>query len=476
MCPVAAKRRVLFGLWCSIIIAAACGSRRVRTDLPREERGVAVLTAIVLEFKEALRERRFDDATDLLEELEEGVADADGITRSHPDFDDVARAATKARPALQRMVRKDAVEKLVAELQTEVAAAERLNTEVESAGPSSARLARLRDTAATIETLLAEGDELGDEHTWADLRPGFAKKLGRCRRHLAEYGWVLRLTEELEPRLSAALAAEAVANDREAPAAERLQAGREAMAAFRDCVALSARYRAQPGYSDTVKIRTELGEVSIDEAGLTCEFRRVAIESRLAILEWGGTVEGIVGRVRDVMQRMRATATADAEIAVTGEAIEVLAHCAYALRRAAEAQGFDASARFDTPFGQLNALRLAEACAQERDQLGAKNPTMQWRAGLEHLRQLAAEARAGAEAAKRARDLGAKVTHLSAALSGYEECVEQARFLGQRGSIQGAQPHARERAAVRKLGQSCKKQRTRVGKLLAKAKRANRDR
>ena len=458
---------------CLCVSAAlvGCGSRRVRTDLPREERGVAVLTEIVLEYKDALRARDFEEAEDLLEELEDGVAGADGITRSHPDFEDVALAAQKARPAFERMVRKDKIEKLIARMQTEIADAEQLSEQLDRAGPSSRRVGGLRDASRALEEMLAEGESYQDDKTYAGVAPGFAERLGRYQAQVAEYGWILRLMDELGPRLEAAVRAEEIVASA-APAAERLQAGHDAVAAFGDCRALTTAYREEPGYSDTLKIQTAIGEVSIDEAGLTCEFRRVAAQNRVATLEWELEIRAVTDQVTAALNQLAGADGPDAALAVTGEALEALAECTRALRKTDEHAGFDSAVKFETPLGRLNALRLREACRSEGERIGSKNPTLQWKSGLARLRKRAGDARAEAAAAKRAESVEDKVTHLSAAVGGFQECMEQARFLGLGKGVRGAKPSARDKAEVKRLGTSCRKQHGRAARLLKKAKRA----
>jgi hypothetical protein len=454
-------------------VTFACASRRSRMDLPREERGVAVLTDIVHEYKDALRERDFERAAELLVELEEGVAGADGITRSHPDFEDVERAAQKARPALERFMRKDKIEKLLASIQTEFARAEELSAELEKDGPSSKRLSGLRDATGAIREMLAEGEEGGyqEEKAYAALLPGFSEKLAKYDKHIKQFGWILRLLDELAPRVQAAVEAEAVAGS-DAPEAERLEAGREAMAAFADCRDLSAKYREEPGYSDTLKIETAIGEVSIDEAGLTCEFRRAAIENKVATIEWTSGVRVVAEQVSEAMGKLKAAKGPDAVLAVTGEVIEALDECTRTLKKTDEQPGYTESAKFPTPLGKLNAIRLRDACAKKSEEIGAKNPTLQWRSGLNRLRKRVKEAAAEAAAAKKAKDPDEKINHLSEAIGGYVECMEQARFLGKGKATKDAKPSSREKAEVKRLGKACKKSHGKLSKALKKAKKA----
>jgi hypothetical protein len=472
------RRRAGRGRVAAVVLVCAAPAciksyRKARLDLPEDERGVAELTRMVLDFKDALAKRDFELAEEILVSLEKEVSGVDAVTKSHPDFEDVARATAKARPALESFIRRARIDELITETTDVVKEGEQLVHKVVNGEASPHILSSLGKNIEQLKELVADGQQYRDDQKYAEAAKTFDDRLARFAELTDEYAWLLHAAEELRPAVEQAVKAEE--DSQSHPDQEtRVRAAGAAAHGFKQCTDLITELRQQPGYSDTLKIETALGDVSVDELSLTCELRRASAEQRASSLEWQHAVEAVAARVSTALAPLRAQKDTNATLEASGPALEALDECQRVLRKTEQHPGFSPKTRFTSALGNFNAVKLREACMRENMRIASKNPTLHWRAALARLKKRVQEAKSAAAAARRSPALEEKISKLGAALGGYQECLEQATYLARqrRTEWKNARPSRREVAAARSLFANCSKSRVRVHRLLMRAKRA----
>ncbi|OGQ91058.1 MAG: hypothetical protein A2289_05170 [Deltaproteobacteria bacterium RIFOXYA12_FULL_58_15] len=456
-------------------LCCGIGYRAARTDLPKEERGVAELTRMVLDYKTALKKRDFDLAEKILEALDNEIANVDGVTRSHPDFEEVNRAAEKARPALVAARRRDRVEHLLGKLRGDIDRGESLCIKLTKDGPSAKLLEELNSLTESFNASLTGGETLKEDRLYSDSVPPIVEALGRFKTRAAEFDWLLQLSRELVPPINRALAAETAAKS-DTGLKDRMGASTAAAAGFAECTEIITRYREADGYNDQLKIQSGLGDVSLDEAGLTCEMRRAGADQLRATLEWQQGVDTAAQAASRAVEALKASAGADAALALIGPALEALTECERSISTTRDQPGFDGSIMFKTIFGELKVRKLYEACNGEKERLAKANPALHWKSAIDRLRKRVGEAKNALNAAKSATTPEEKIKTLWTAVGGYAECLEQTQHLNvtDNPKWKRANPSARDFAWLHSLAKTCNTQQARAKSLLDRAESASR--
>ncbi len=412
------------------LFLAACPTkyRKDRSDLSQDERGAAELMSLLTDFKRALRAKDFEKCDDMLEELEDGVKEADPRTRAHPDFGDIRVAVGGAGAALKQARRNHAIALAIDVTQKHLDNGERLLTTLTSAGPSEELIEKLDEVVAELNRLQTEGIGYRDDRRYAEIAPKLDTRLGVMANESAKFHWALDVTGELDTALMDAVDEEKEETG-ESNLEEKIEQTDRTVKAFSECKRIAESYTGKPGYDAAIKIKTRLGPLTLDEAQLTCEFRRVAAQQRAQRLRWILSVALITRELNPAVDAMKAAAEGKAQLQAIEDLLSLLSACRQGLVKTEAKEGYDSDTKFKTSLGKLGAVKLRDKCAGEHKRLTKKAPLLRWRMAAKAMKRRADEARSQVRAAAVAPVAAERVDPLTEAVGGFRECAERGGFL-----------------------------------------------
>lgn len=474
--PVAGSCAV--ALW--IAVSACTTYRRERLDLPKEDRGVAEIGALVEVLKSAARNRDFDKAYDILDELEVGIKDAHLYTSSHPDFDEIARAVGKARPALDDLVERDRRERLAAAIAVLIG---RMQDTLERGNAIVARFLKptaverdvdaLDDVVDEVLDLEDEGKEFLGESQFADYLIKTRPTVTHLQERLKQARWAQKFANAVAGPISAAISGETGVR-RLSEAANTVEGWSNVIGSLETCVARVEEARSDHDYTSDLKMETGWGPMGVEEIGLTCSMRLSSAQAELERARWHVSVKTAVAHANAAQEHPKTQGTAAERLAAARSATKKLEACQTALIDTERHAGFDSEVTFATPFGQKSASLLRKECAQQMAHLESTMGSLNWLASLEAVSSRVAEAHKQAMTAGQAGRPEDNIMRLGQAVGGFLECVERSEHLT-------SSPHrdlaARTsipfgRVTVKEMQRLCQKQHAKIQERLEKNRRA----
>ncbi|HET6345844.1 MAG TPA: hypothetical protein VFH51_12985, partial [Myxococcota bacterium] len=405
--------------------AEAAAPEESSTD---EEAGVRHLQTLMRQFNDAVGEKRFEAADGLLKRAEAGVARANDITRSHPDFDDTAELVARGRPRYDAAVERDRIERrnaaidaLIAKGQEAMRLGTTLLTELGSRTPSEGDMEHLDEALRAFGDLKRDGEGFMDEgryRTHAQARDALAGRLGQAQ---VQANRQLAVMRDLGPIVNAGIAAAARAREEGTPE-DQLGAYREVAERFEACAAQLTKIEAQAPGTGALMLETRLGRMTLTRTREQCASLRQQAGDKIGRFAW----DNLVGSLQRALPPARGTGRAAIEAFKT--AAPMLEACA-AGSPGAVPRGPQAPV-FETPFGKLQAAELRTACGKELGALKGRQAVLAWQAGVEEARDRVDAAVKGLSQAGEAAPAQAQMDLLGKALGGLAECVDSLEALG----------------------------------------------
>ncbi|MBI5509609.1 MAG: hypothetical protein HY903_12725 [Deltaproteobacteria bacterium] len=470
-------RVYLFGVVVLLVgVAAACSTSRARrsersraaaAERPVDNPGIVALRQSLADFDAALKSASFDAAADVLQGLERQIKNADVQMITHRDYNDLAAAVRAARENLANARRDSVAAKLIAATAAQLAAADKLLTEIADGGPSAERLKRLDATLDRLRELADEGRPQRKTPSYRDFAADLDKRLVALSDRALKHHWQLEATTALTAALAdLADADKAVSPDQDLEAAlDRLAKNRAALAR---CLEAVTAAKGQKDVTPALKLTTVFGTLTLQETEAGCSERdkQAAVQEKRAT--WMVYVQGVVAKVAAAVDKLGDTKTPALALAGNEAAVPLFKTCEQMLNRIGDKAGFDAAVLFTTPLGKLQATKLAEACGAEAKKALGLRPSWHWRIAAEQARAELEEANREMQEAAAEADQKAKATALKAAITGYERCEAQAKGLyGLKDERRrDAKPAAGELQAVRDLAARCRAEQQKGDKLL----------
>ena len=135
--------------------------------------------------------------------------------------------------------------------------------------------------------------------------------------------------------------------------------------------------------------------------------------------------------------------------------------CKEVLVAGKKSAGYNGKAIFETPLGKLTAPKLNEACRKERSKLREAKKGFSWQVRVEALRDRLNDSHKQLKQAAELESADERITLLSAAMGGLQECSERATTLPkERGADHGFKVQSiRGKLNVSGLGKACDKMR-----------------
>jgi hypothetical protein len=401
-----------------------------------EEAGVQHLHGLLRCVDAGVQQKQFAAAEDCLNHAERGIARANSLTRSHPDFDDVAEQVQAARPRLQQAIareRRAQRDAAVAALITQGEAVyDRANVVCLAKAhtmPGPEDVASLDDSQARLTALLQAGEAYADVPAYAAHATRLQAALDAVRASRASMGWQMAAATRLAPPLQAAQAADAQAQ-RNTDAPQQLAAYKAAAAAYAACVQLTQAAPSEPGYAPDLLVETALGALTASQLQAQCQQALQQANARVDRFGW----EHLLGQLQDLLPPAHTQGRVAAE--AVGAALPLLSACSQGAPGAPQTSGA-AAWQFNSPFGTLPIEALRRACSQEANKLSAKQARLEWQARLEAQAGRYAQLQQAQAAAAHA-DVTQRAAALGQLAGGFAECRDATAALV-------AEPHADRR-------------------------------
>ncbi|MEE8408925.1 MAG: hypothetical protein V3T05_04930, partial [Myxococcota bacterium] len=398
---------------------------------------------------------------------------ADPTARAHPDFGDIRVAVGGAGAALKQARRNVAIALAMEATQKQLDAGERILGSLERAGPSEGLIDQLDEVVAELEKLQDRGRGYRDDKRYAQLAPKLDTRLEVLAHEAVKLHWALDVTGELDTALADAVEEEE-AEPAEGNLEEKIEQTDRTLEAFAACKHIAAEYTDKPGYDPEIEIKTRLGPLTLDEAQLACEFRRVAAEQRAQRLRWIQSVVLITRTLNPAVEAVKSASDDEAELQAIDGALTALAECRQGLVKIESKKGYDRATKFKTALGKLGAVKLRDTCAGERRRLAKQAPLLRWRIAARAMKTRADEARSQVKTAGVAPVAVERVDPLIEAVGGFRECAERGDFLVRQkdASIRDAEVKKSELKSIEKLADACRKEQETAQKLLTAARKA----
>jgi len=401
-----------------------------------EEAGVKRISGLMRDFGRALESKDFDGAGAKLRDAETAVKTASEVTKSHPDFDEIAERVQKARPRLDAAIERDRIERRNAAIAALVKKGEQLMqrgnvlmTELAKRVPEREDMTNLKELIEELTAISQGGTQYLDDWGYkqhAEVRDRLAHVIiGRKR----QADWQIQTSAAVGRTVDQAFTAVEDAKKSTNPT-EQLVSLRKAAESFVLCVTAIADAESLGGYDTGTVLTTRIGTVPVADTKKRCielggKVRTQA--DRLAFQERG---RAVARRVDDAMKAVAGAAAADAKVKAVESALEALSYCQADLESAQRGPGYDTTFAFDTALGpQLNADKLRKACTSERTKLAQSLPQLRWRRGFETMKPGLVTIKQRVTEATAIADVGAQIPYWQRVLENLSSCVERSRAL-----------------------------------------------
>jgi hypothetical protein len=455
-------QRTFFTLSCVAAIACTTTYRKPRPDLPKSERGMAELSQLLRDLGRAMREDDLDKAEKMAEELQEGIAEADGVTASHPEWADLKRAALRAAEVYEHRQRARAAGELQAVQEAQVARGDRLLEELRTEGPTDDRLDELVGIVEELSERRAEGEEYYDIDAYYEFDVDLEQRLVEYQAEQRRYRWLMAAQKQIEDILDDAL------GDSDSGMSARVDYLEKNARVYERCHQTIGELAFQPDYAPDLPMRTVLGDLTAGEVGAECATRHEQASRRANEMRWARDTALVATRANAAMEEVQDSGTPLARLSASKKAVDALTECVSGLAGTEEQPGFDPAAKLRSWKGQVSAVALRSMCSEKLERIKADMPMLHWRAGVFELRERVDQAKRDLAAARKKKKKDpARNELIGEALGGFEECQDRVGYLAKRSDpdLAGAEPSKPEWLAIEALRKSCVKQAARASKM-----------
>jgi hypothetical protein len=347
-----------------------------------EETGIKHLHALLRCFDAGVLQQQFAAADDCLSHAERGIVRANSLTRSHPDFDDLADAIRAARPRFDQAVERDRIAKRNAAIDVLIGRGEIAYDHANvlclagaHASPKADDVAELDDSHAALTSLLRAGEAFVDVPRYAAHAQQLTAAATAVRAARSAAAWQLSVAQRLTPPLETGFAAADVAK-RGTDAAQQLAAYKEIAQAFAACLQIATTAQEEVGFADVLLIETRLGTLPLAGVAAQCQQTLAQANDRINRFGW----EHLIAQLQSVLPAARTQGRVAAE--ALAAAMPLLAACAEGAPGVIDSPGAERWT-FDGPFGPLTLSALRRACAKESTKLAPKQATLAWQVRFE---------------------------------------------------------------------------------------------
>jgi len=457
---------VLLGL----LIALGCTTyRRPRPDLPKDERGMAELSQLLRDLRRAIPAGELADAGEMADELEDGIARADAMTASHPDFGDLVAAAKRARAVYEDARRKHAAAQLMAAMQPMLDQGDQILEALVARGPTDDALDDLEEIIEDLGELREGGEEYIDVDRYYEFSVGLDQRFAVFVAEERKNRWLLAAHNQLDDILHDLIPAA-----KDGGFAKKIERAERNADTYDRCGEAVDELCSRDGFSPQLSMKTRLGLLTAPGVGALCAAHRDDARRRANSLRWERDVSVIAARANAAMEDVGRRGAPAARLRASERAIGTMTECASSLAGTEERVGYDPRVRLRSWTGPLSVPALRAGCAKEAERLRSQLPILNWRATFAQLQERVAEANRDRGTARAEPDPHRRQQLLGEALGGLDECDDRVVFLAKRRdpALAGAEPSKPEWLALEALRKSCVKNAARIRKLITKAETA----
>lgn len=422
---------------CAATRAPSRGDVDAEADAPPEgeDDGVKGINQQLKQFNAALAKKDFEEAAKRLRKAQLGVQRASDITKSHPEFEDVAETVESSKTRYETAMERDRIERrnmaiddLVKRGLVLMGRADTIEAQVKDTVPSPDDVTGMRNLLQEFAAVRAEGMQYRDDQPYM-VHAGERDKRNRAflQRELSAQ-WQIDASASLAPQIETAKQA-IVQAQKAATADEQATAYGAAAQALTTCSSTIASLEHKEYDIDPRLVQTPLGIMTIRELRKECGERSTKLRGEVDKISWHGRVNAAIANTITAAQT-RSKAKSGAEVAAAIDAeITALASCATELDAATKMPGFDAKTTFESPYGNVTTSAIAKQCGTDRTQLQKDRPVFVWRGTADTMKDQLANSKETAAKAKSVEKNAEKIEQWSAAKNAANTCSDQATKL-----------------------------------------------
>ena len=408
-----------------------------------EEAGVNDLRNRLKNFRVALAAKHFSEADHALSRAEEGVKVSSVVTRSHPDFDDLADAVRASRPRLEAAIEDDriarrnaAIDDLVHRGQVAMGRIDVVFEELAAHSPEAEDMQNINELVKLVSDLQREGEPYMQERRYtqhAQKRDALAARLAGMRVRVQRQ---FQTRQAVMPAITAGIVA---ANDAKAATTDdaRINLYQEVSKNFALCAASLESMTTQAGYDPSLVIETKLGKLTAQQTQSACTSTSRQAAGRVHHLVWQQRVQTLAAALQAGQDAIGQASEAAVKEVGHQKIIVTLKTCQEDPSIDATAAGFDNQAHFRSPFGNVTVPQLIARCSQDIPLHTAATVRLHWLVQAETISKRLDQVQSQLTQAGHAESPTRQSAAWSAAVGGLKECTEQATSLLQ---LTGADP------------------------------------
>jgi len=458
----------LLSLACCFAIGCASTYRKPRADLPIEERGVEELRVLLEDFEAAAKEGRYSTAEDMLQELRDGVKNADRYMIMHFDYPTLSGRVASAPKLLKTVERRAGIDDLIADGRTKLETAAKLQADIQASGPKSGNVEAFVETVRALGEIARQGKAYERDRRYQSFGEELTAALEAYGADADQRSWQADTQRKIAEALQDVAALQA-ANNPATP--QRIELLADAIESYGECIEVATTLMKSLSYIEEMEIHSVIGVYPLAMLKVECDAERGSSVRELATLRWRQGIEAIAQVVTESLKNIEKQKTPLDILAANEKAVEVLGRCSERVSMAASAEGSHPDHKFKSHFGSKTAMALAEACAKVRENLYDLQPTLKWRAAVQQLKAQAKTAQVGIDAALKTKDKKARRDGLKAAAKVLKDCLNTSTLLAKRKKQwKAARPGKSEIKRVQGVWKSCSKGQKRAKKALTRCK------
>lgn len=368
------------------------------------EQDVARLASQLQDFNHWLNAKNFDEASRSLRSLEKGVRQASGLTRSHPDFEDLAADVKEATQRLRAATEQDRLEKRDMSVDRIISRGDVLIKQSLELQQTLRERAVSQDDIATLTSIDKGFAELERDGSALAADPRYQSHAAyRSRIHqmiqnkIPEAQWQWSAAQTVGAPVAKAVRA-ALAAQNAATLGEQASGNKTAAAEFRNCKSAVDQIALQPGtrqFRGSLLIQTDLGFLSLSETQERCRTLGNNAEQRYDAFQWEKRILDVLSFLEQKLANTRQANSTQEAIAAYQAALSSLSEAQLQLQsllhHPAMSNGNKESAlankEFSTSLGQFNLRNLLRACTTEHARLARGLPILHWHKQLDDTQQ-----------------------------------------------------------------------------------------
>lgn len=458
------RHLVALALFASVL-QSGCGTtyRQARPDLPSGEREPAELTALYEDFDSAIEARRFDEAEAMLEELEDGLKNAERSTVMHRSYPGLSARVEKAPKRLAKARLGAAIDNAVEQVEAGIADLRELSEGFAQDSVSQEGLERFIDSVDALDEAIEEHQRFRNDRRYRDLDAEGRTAILTARADLPKLRWQREASERLTQGFSE-LATPTPRDPSQAMALAQQAEARMAMA--EQCLQATAALSTEDGFDEAAPVASAIGVASLSDIERQCQQRSIEEGEAASYLRWHHGIATFYAVLGERLEALERGGSAIEKLAANESATEALRQCAERLDPSAP--GADPETRFQGYLGRKSANDLMSGCEKVLARLDQKRPQLHWRSDLLRAQQSRDQAMALTENNEGQSD--ARLDAINKALPLLQACQESSAALATFSETRwrGARiPRGERRAAVR-LEKQCRLKRRTLGEEMEK--------